>query len=176
MRATSNSERALLGVLGLVILGGALFFGFKTLNQKQRAADLERATLRADNADAMLDLQQEHLWAKRAQWIKDHEPISPDEGDARAMVLSFVVKGARDHHLEVQEQNPGEVQHGPGGAKVESELRVKGSMEGLCRWLAELQKPEDFYAVDLFSLKADQDEKSMVCTLHISRYFREGEK
>ena len=85
-----------------------------------------------------------------------------------------MVKGARDHHLEVQEQNLGDVAHGPAGAKVQAEVRVKGGMEALCRWLADLQQPGNFYAVDLFSLKADQDEKSMVCTLHLSRYFQEG--
>jgi len=174
MRPTTSSEKFLLGVLGCVILGGVVFFGGKALWQKQAALDLERASLRADNAEAQVDLQQAPLSAQRQKWIRDNEPAFGEEGDTRAQVLNFVVQGARGHHLEIQEQNLGDVQHGPGGAKVESEVRVKGSMEALCRWLAELQKPEGFYAVDLFSLKADQDMKSMVCTLHVSRTFREG--
>jgi hypothetical protein len=174
MRPTTRSEKVLLGVLGLVVLGGVVFFGGKALSQKQQALELERASLRADNAEAAVELQQEPLWAARAKWIRDHEPAAIEEGDARAQVLSFVVQGARDHHLEVQEQNLGDVAHGPAGAKVQAEVRVKGGMEALCRWLAALQQPGSFYAVDLFSLKADQDEKSMICTLHISRYFQEG--
>jgi hypothetical protein len=47
-------------------------------------------------------------------------------------------------------------------------------MEGLCRWLAALQKPESFYAVTQFSLQADEDQKSMVCTLQVARYFQES--
>ncbi len=176
MRPTSRSEKILLAVLGLVLLGGLLFFGGKALIQKQRTLDLSRASLRADNAEAAVELVSQPHWEERAKWIHDHEPETQDEGDARAQVLSAVVKGARDHHLEVQEQNLGEVEHGAAGAKVQSEVRVKGSMEGMARWLAELQQPENFYAVDMLSLKADQDEKSMVCTLHISRYFREGAK
>jgi hypothetical protein len=174
MRPTTSSEKFLLGVLGLVVLGGVVFFGGKALLQKQAALDLEGASLRADNAEAQVDLQQEPLSAQRQKWIRDHEPLLGEEGDTRVTVLNFVVKGARDHHLEIQEQNMGVVQHGPAGAKVGSEVRVKGSMEALCRWLAELQKPESFYAIDLCSLKADQDMKSMVCTLHVSRYFREA--
>lgn len=176
MRPTTRSEKILLAVLGLVLVGGALFFGGSALTQKQRSLDLERASLRADNADAMVELQRQSYWAERSQWIRDHEPMAVEEGDARAQVLSFVVKGARDHHLEVQEQNLGEVEHGAAGAKVQSEVKVKGGMEALSRWLAELQQPENFYAVDFLSLKADQDEKSMVCTLHVSRYFREDAK
>jgi hypothetical protein len=173
MRPTTNSEKFLLGVLGLVILGGILFFGGKALNQKQQALDLSRASLRADQAEAEVDLQKKDLWMQRRAWIKDHEPAFGEEGDTRAQVLNYVVKGARDNHLEILEQNLGDVQHGPGGARVDVEIKIKGSMEALCRWLAALQKPESFYALSLFSLKADQDQKSMVCTLQVARYFQE---
>jgi hypothetical protein len=174
MRPKTNSEKFLLGLLALVIFGGVIFFGYKALGQRQLALNLERASLKADQTEAEVDLQQMPLWAQRQDWIKNHEPLFGEEGDTRAQVLNFVVKGARDHHLEIQDQNLGDVQHGPGGVKVNAEVRVKGSMEGLCRWLAELQKPESFYAVDLFSLKADQDQKSVDCTLRVARYFREG--
>jgi len=176
MRPTTNSEKFLLGVLGLVILGGMTFFGYKALNQRQQALNLERASLRADNAEALLDLQQVPLWTQRANWIKDNEPQFGDADDTRAQVLNQVVQGARDHHLEIVDQNLGDVQHRTGGAKVNAKITVKGSMEGLSRWLADLQKPASFYAVDLFSLKADADLKSMDCTLRLSRYFREAGK
>ena len=174
MRATRSSEKTLLAVLGLVIFGGVLFFGHKALSQRQQALDLSREGLKADQAEALVDLQSKDLWIQRQRWIQDHEPSMGEEGDTRAQVLNTVVNGARDHHLEILEQDPGDVQHGPGGARVNVSVKVKGSMEGLCRWLAELQKPESFYALSLFSLKADQDEKSMVCTLQIARYFKES--
>jgi hypothetical protein len=173
MRPTTNSEKFLLCVLATLILGGLIFFGGKAFNRKEQAINFQRASLRADQAEAMVDLQQKPLWTARANWIKDNEPPLGDEGDTRAQVLNFVVKGARDHHLEILDQNLGDVVHGTGGAKVTAEVKVKGGMEGLCRWLADLQKPASFYAVDLFSLKADADEKSMDCTLRLSRYFKE---
>jgi hypothetical protein len=176
MRPTTKSEKFLLGLLALVIFGGVIFFGYSALSQRQQALGLERASLKADQAEAEVDLQQMPLWQQRARWIKDNEPPMGEEGDTRAQVLNAVVKGARDHHLEIEDQNLGEVQHGPGGVKVNAEVRVKGSMEGLCRWLAEMQKPASFYAIDLFSLKADQDMKSMVCTLRVTRCFREAGK
>jgi hypothetical protein len=176
MRPTTNSEKFLLAVLGLVVLGGVTFFGQKALNQKQQALNLERASLRADNAEALVDLQEAPLWNRRANWIKDNEPRLGDQDDMRAQVLNGIVQGARDHHLEIIDQNLGDVQHGAGGAKVNAEVKVRGDMEGLCRWLADLQKTASFYAVDLFSLKADADQKSMDCTLRLSRYFREAGK
>jgi len=52
-------------------------------------------------------------------------------------------------------------------------VKVKGSMEALCKWLTDLEKPDQFYAISSFSLKADQDQKSMVCALQVARYFKE---
>ena len=174
MRVTTNSEKTLLVVLGLILAGGVVFFGNKAVSQKQQALNLSRAGLKADQAEAMVDLNDEARWQQRRSWIHDHETPMGDEGDTRAQVLDAVVKGARAHHLEIIEQDPGDVQHGPGGARVNVSVKVKGAMEGLCRWLAELQKPDSFYALGLFSLKADQDEKSMICTLQVARYFRES--
>jgi hypothetical protein len=174
MRPTTKSEKILLGVLGLMLLGGGSFFGWQTLEQRQTALSRERTSLKADQDEAMFDLQKMPLWTQRADWIRQNEPPFGEEGDTRAQVLNFVVKGAREHHLEVLEQNLGEVQHGPGGAKVNAEIKVKGSMEALCRWVAQMQQPASFYAVDLFSLKADLDEKSMVGTLRVARYFKES--
>jgi hypothetical protein len=176
MRPTTKSEKILLGVLGLMLLGGGSFFGWQTLQQKQIALSRERISLKADQDQAMFDLQKMPLWTQRADWIKKNEPPFGEEGDTRAQVLNFVVKGAREHHLEVLDQDLGDVQHGPGGAKVTAIIKIKGSMEALCRWVAQLQDPASFYAVDLFSLKADLDQKSMVGTLHVSRYFKEGGK
>ncbi len=174
MRPTTDSERFLLAMLGLVVVGGALFFGFKALKQRQEALNLELAALRTDKTVAEVELQQVPMWTRRARWISDHEPAMGDEGDARAQLLAFAVKGARDHHLEVLDQSVGDVQHGPGGAKIDAAIKLKGSMEALCRWLAELQQPVNFYAVDSFSLTADQDQKSMVCTLKLARFFKEA--
>ena len=84
------------------------------------------------------------------------------------------MKGAHDNKLEILEQNLNDSQHGAAGTRINVSVKVKGSMQDLCKWLTALQKPDQFYAVSLFSLKADQDQKSMVCTLQIARYFKGG--
>ena len=176
MRPTTKSEKFLLGVLGLVLAGGVLFYGGKALLQKQSVLDLERASLRADQAEARIDLEQAPLWSQRQHWIGAHEPVLGDEGDTRARVLGDVKQSALDHKLEILEQNLGDARHGAGGVKIDAEIKLKGSMESLCRWLADLQQPESFYAVDKFSLKADDDQKSIDCTLQVARFFREKAK
>jgi hypothetical protein len=169
----TRNEKVLLAILiGIVFLGGN-FYGYQWLSHRLAALDLTYAQMRADRADAEVDLQKSEMWAQRKSWINDHEPALGNEGDAKAQVLEAVLKGARDHHLEIMEQSLNDVQHGSAGSRVNVAVKVRGSMEGLCQWLTELQKPANFYAVSLFSLKADQDQKSMVCTLQMARYFKE---
>jgi len=174
MRVTKN-EKALLSVLAAILFAGGNYFGYRWLAQRQSSLQLAYLQLQGDQAEAKVDLRQSDLWAQRKAWTRDHEPVLGDEGDAKAAVLAYVLKGARDNKLEIMEQSLNDVQHGAAGTRINVSLKVKGSMQGLCKWLTDLQKPDQFYAISSFSLKADQDQKSMVCTLQIARYFKNKE-
>jgi len=170
----TKNEKILLVFLITILFVTGNFYGYRWLAQKQEALNLTYAQMRADNADAQVDLLKKDLWAQRKAWIKDHEPVSTEEGDTKAQVLEHVSKGAHDNKLEILEQSLNDVQQGPAGTRVNVTLKIKGPMEGLCHWLADLQKPESFYAVSKLSLKADQDQKSMICTVQLARYFKGG--
>jgi len=146
----TKNEKVLLAILAAIVFVSGNVFSYRWLAQKQSSLQLAYAQLRADQAEAKIDLQESDLWAQRKAWVSDHEPPLGDEGDAKAQVLEYVLKGAR----------------------VNVSVKVKGPMQGLCKWLTDLQKPDQFYAISSFSLKADQDLKSMVCTLQIARYFK----
>ncbi len=156
MLPRTRTEKLLLALLALIIIGGGSFYGCDWLSKKQSSLSLEYAQLRADRAETEVDLQKESLWAQRKAWVQDHQPAMDNEGDTQAQMLQFVQKGARDHNLEIVEQNLNDVQHDAAATCVNVSIKVKGSMQSICQWLAELQKPESFYAVSLFSLKADQ--------------------
>jgi len=173
MQVTKNEKRLLSILIAIVFMGGN-YFGYRWLSQKQSSLQLAYAQLRADQAEAKVDLQESDLWAQRKAWTHDHQPPLGDEGEAKAQVLAYVLKGARDNKLEIMDQSLNDAQHGAAGTRINVSIKVKGSMEGLAKWLTNLQKPDQFYAISLFSLKADQDQKSMVCTLQIARYFKGG--
>jgi hypothetical protein len=163
----------LLVVLFAIVFVCGNYYGYRWLAQKQSSLQLAFLQLRADQAEANVDLKESDLWAKRKAWTRDKEPPLGDEGDAKAQVLAYVLKGARDNKLEIMDQSLNDVQRSAGCVRVNVSVKVKGSMEGLAKWLTDLQKPDQFYAVSSFSLKADQDQKSMVCALQIARYFKD---
>ena len=171
---SSKNEKFLLVILAAIIFPGGNYFGYRWLVQKQSSLQLTYLQLKADQAEAKVDLLESDKYAQRQAWIRDHEPALGDEGETKAQVLESVLKGARDNKLEIMEQSLNDTQRGASGARVNVSVKVKGSMQDMAKWLTDLQKPDQFYAVSLFSLQADQDQKSMVCTLQIARYFKEG--
>lgn len=174
MRPRTKNEKLLLAMLVLILLVGGNYYGYQWFSHQQGELALTYAQLHADQVEAEVELKQQDLWAQRKAWIQEHEAPAGEEGDMKAQVLQYVLKGARDNKLEILEQSLNDAQHGSAGMRVNVTVRIKGSMEGLCHWLADLQKPENFYAVSQFSLKADQDQKSMICTLQLARYFKGG--
>jgi hypothetical protein len=174
MLPRTTNERLLLGVFLAILFGAANWYAYKWYagqigELKRTAADmqLEQDT---DN-EALKELP---MWNQRKDWLYHMQPPLGNEGDAKAAVLEYVQKGARDHKLEIVEQSLNDVQQTAGGERVNVAIKVKGSMRDLVEWLAPLQKPDDFYAVTLFSLKADEDQKSFDCTLQIARYYKAG--
>lgn len=173
MRPRTKNEKILLTILALIVLLGGTFFGYRWIAAKQAGLQLSYAGLLADQKEAEVDLKDSDLWAQRMAWIKTNEPdLTDNEDDAKAAVLNYVLKGARDHHLDILEQSLSDTAHNAAGTRINVSVKVKGPMEALVDWLTDLEKPNQFYAVSLFSLKADQDQKSMVCSLQLARYFK----
>jgi len=170
----TRNEKILLLFLLVILFGGANFYGYEWISQRQHALEMSYLELKADRTEAEVDLQKQDLWTQRQAWIKAHEPVLTDEGDTKAKVLQYVLKGARDHDLKIAEENLDDVQRGAGGTRVNVGLKMKGSMQDICGWLTDLQKPDSFYTVSQLSLKADEDQKSMDCTLQLARYFKVG--
>lgn len=172
----TKNEIRLLVTLFLVVFAMANFYGYKWFVQKQNVLALTEKRLRVDKAEAEIDLKQQDIWAQRKAWIAQHEPVlGGKDGNAKAAeVLEAIRKDILDKHLEVLDQSPNETQQTPAGTRVNISIKIKGPMKAICEWLANLQKPESFYAVTRFSLKADQDQKSMVCTLQLAQYFKGG--
>ena len=180
--------------MNLLITGGAGFIGSNLIQhiigkpEITRLVNLDALTYAGhpENLTAFskhpkyafeqVDLRDKDLWAQRQAWLLQNQPVMGEEGDTKAQILKVVSDGIRQNKLEKLDQGLGsDIEHGPAGEKVSVTVKVKGSTEGICRWLADLQKPANFYAVTISALQADDDMKSMTCSLQITRYFKTKE-
>lgn len=172
----TRNEKILLAILGAVLFLGGNYYAYDWLARQQAGLDSTSSQLQADKVEAEVDLRDRDLWTQRAAWIRDNEPGMGEEGDTKAQILKVVSDGIRQNKLEKMDQGLGDdIERGPAGEKVRVTVKVKGSMEGICHWLADLQKPANFYAVTITALQADEDMKSMVCSLQVTRYFKPKE-
>jgi hypothetical protein len=171
MQPRSN-EKFYLAILLTILFAAGNWYGYKWYAGKMTDLRLNADDLQADQQTAQDALKEIPQWATRQAWIKAKQPPMTSEGDAKANVLDFVEKGATAHKLEIQEQSLNDIQKTAGGVRVNVSIKVKGSMHDLVDWLAPLQQPDNFYAITLFSLKADSDQKSFDCTLQIARFFK----
>lgn len=175
MKPRTRNEKVLLALLVTILFVGGNYYGYQWLSDKQSRLKRTYVEMKGDKAEAEVELEKTDVWAKRAEWVKAHEPVLGDEAETKNQILKSAVKGARDNKLDIMEQSLIEkIQRGPGGAQVGVNLKVKGSMESLVHWLTSLQKPGQFYAVSSFSLILDQDQKSFICSMQLVRYFKEG--
>ncbi len=75
MQVTKN-EKILLRFLFAVAFCVGNFFGYRWLAQKQQRLDLSLATMKADQAEAKIDLQESDLWTQRKSWINSRNRSS----------------------------------------------------------------------------------------------------
>lgn len=174
MRTPTSNEKVLLGLLVAILFVAGNWYGYTWYAGRQAALRSTANQLQSEQESAETALKEIPQWQARKAWLKDKQPPLGDEGTSKAAVLEYVQKGARAHKLEILEQSLNDVERSAGMARVNVSVKVKGGMHDLVDWLAGLQKPDDFYAVTLFSLKADQDQKSFDCTIQIARFFKLG--
>lgn len=174
----SGNEKVILAVLIAIVVVWGNYFGYNWLAKKQKLQEVALRELLDAQRDATADLQDEdnsQLWSKRLSWIEENEPPGGDEAALQPQVLEAVRKAALDNKLDFSSPKIDAVQSTPAGTRVNVTITVKGPMEPLCKWLAALQQPENFYAVSSFSLKVDpDDDKAMLCTVQLGRYFKGG--
>jgi hypothetical protein len=174
VRPRTRNEKILLAFLLVLLFLAGNWYAYKWFAGRQAALRSTAVDLQDAQDSATDALQEIPTWTQRKAWVNDKEPPLGDEGESKAAVLDYVQKGARAHKLEIVEQSLNDVQHTAAGTRVNVSVKVKGSMEDLATWLTGIEKPDDFYAITLFSLKADTDQKSFDCTVQVARYFKRG--
>jgi hypothetical protein len=167
-----SNEKLYLGILLLIVFGAANWYGYKWYAGQMTDLNHKVNNLQADRDASETALKEIPLWTGRQAWLKTTQPTMTSEGDAKSAVLDYVEKGADSHHLKVVEQSLNDIQKTAAGMRVNVSIKVNGSMQNLVEWLAPLQRPDSFYAITLFSLKADSDQKSFDCTLQVARFFK----
>ncbi len=163
-------QKLLLFLALLFVVGNLFLAGFARRRFEDNAGRL--AKLRADRAYAQAWLQDRDLWERRAAWLAKNQPKVQDMGQANVALLESLQKLAGQNNLVIAEQNLKDPATAPYYREVSVQLHLSGTLESLCRWMAQVQQPEAFQAATNFSLKSDGDDTTKVrCDLTVARWY-----
>lgn len=158
MRALTSKEKRL-----LFFLVGALFLllnvvALKTFLDRRSLLQANIANLEAQLVQDRAILGQEQYWADHAQWLDDNmqaDDLTTVDDDNRFM--EFVESSAKKHGLSYTRRGGGPAEAtGLSFTEVYDASTVKGKMQPLVEWLAELQQPKAFRAIRQLNIKSGE--------------------
>jgi hypothetical protein len=168
MRALTVSERRLgLILLGLVLVIANLFLG-RMLVKQQRAWQRDIARLQVERREAATWLAEQDLWSQRKAWLDEKLPRSNHDGQDPARLLELLQQSAGRHKIVIIQQKLQEPLTLERYREVAIQLEVKGTLEAIGRWLAELQAPDKFQAITKLTMQNAEDAAQLKCQLTVA--------
>ena len=162
-------------ILAAIVAGGVflllnLYVWGKLLDSLEQArVDLE--TRRNTRKVQELYIKERALWEKRAQWLKEHQPVLKGPGEASTL-LDQIKQIAGKHNVLIENPAIGTSDSTPDRQSVFASVEVKSPWPPLVRFLYELQQPESFIVFESVTLNIDPADPTMMRgKFKIARWF-----
>jgi hypothetical protein len=162
-------------ILGAIVAGGVflllnLYVWGKVLGSLDQArGDLEarRNTRKVQE----LYIKERALWEKRAQWLKEKQPVLKGPGEASTL-LDQVKQIAGKHNVLIENPAIGTGDSTPDRQSVFASFEVKSPWPALVKFLYEVQQPESFVVFESVTLNIDPADPTMMRgKFKIARWF-----
>jgi hypothetical protein len=118
-----------------------------------------------------LYIKERGLWEKRAQWLKERQPVLKGPGEASTL-LDQIKQIAGKHNVLIENPAIGTSDSTPDRQSVFASIEVKSPWPPLVRFLYEVQQPESFVVFESVTLNIDPADPTMMRgKLKIARWF-----
>ena len=159
---------AMFVLLNLVILSwllGALGRARTDLTAR-KAARAEQATY----------VKERDLWAKRDQWIQQHQPTFKNPAEASAL-LDQIKQAASKYNVLIQNPAIGSGETTPNHQTVFASIETKSPWPPLVHFLYDVQQPDAFVVFESVNLAIDSSDPTMMHgKLKIARWFASAQR
>jgi len=159
---------AMFVLLNLVILSwlfGALGRARTDLTAR-KAARAEQATY----------VKERDLWAKRDQWIRQHQPTFENPAEASAL-LDQIKQVASKYNVLIQNPAIGSGETTPNHQTVFASIETKSPWPPLVHFLYDVQQPDAFVVFESVNLAIDSSDPTMMHgKLKIARWFASAQR
>jgi hypothetical protein len=163
------------------VVGGVLFLILNWLiwSKLLHALDQARAdvaTRRDTRKIQEVFIRERGLWEKRAQWLKEHQPVLKGPGEASTL-LDQIKDVAGKHNVVIENPAIGTSDATPERQAVFASFEVKSPWPPLVKFLYDVQQPESFVVFESMTLNIDPADPTMMRgKMKLARWFAPGGK
>ena len=164
-----------------LIVAGALFLLINLLVWSKlfgmlSDARAELALRKATRDEQSLYIKEKDLWARRDQWLKQHQPILKSAVEASTL-LDQVKEIAGKHNVLIEKPAIGAGDSTPDHQSVFASFETKSPWPPLVRFLFDVQQPESFVVFESVQLQIDGTDPTMMRgKFKIARWFSPSAK
>jgi hypothetical protein len=160
------------GILFLLInlgIWGALF-------RMSAGARADYASKHATRAEQKVYLEEEHMWKKRAEWLKKKQPRLTNPAEASTL-LTQLKQIAGKYNVQIDNPQIGAVETAASHQAVSASFETSSGWSSLVHFLYDAQQPEAFTVFENVNLMVDPtDPTVMRGRFKIARWFASGGK
>lgn len=154
----------LVNVFGWSWLMGAISRSQEDLKVKQQARLEETVFLR-----------ERELWAKRQQWLEQHQPAYKGEGEASTLLDSQIRPIAAKYTILIENPSISAGETTPNYRSVHATFDTKSHWDSLVHFLYDVQQPEAFIVFENVNLMIDSGDPTMMRgKFKVARWFAPG--
>ena len=135
----------------------------------------ELALQKAARSEQKVYIKERDLWARRDQWLKEHQPTLKSAVEASTL-LDQVKEIAGKHNVLIENPAIGAGDSTSDHQSVFSSFETKSPLPPLVRFLFDVQQPESFVVFESFQLQIDSGDPTMMKgKFKIARWFAPSE-
>jgi hypothetical protein len=169
-RMTARERRLALLVAGALFLLLNLLIWSKLFSILGNAR-AELALSKATRAEQSLYIKERNLWARRDQWLKQHQPTLKSAVEASTL-LDQVKEIAGKHNVLIENPAIGAGDSTPDRQSVFASFETKSPWPPLVHFLFDVQQPEAFVVFESVQLHIDNTDPTMMRgRFKIARWF-----
>ena len=140
------------------------------------SAQKELGTRKNKLAEQALYVKERDVWAKRDEWIRQHQPTLNNPAEASEL-LDQLQEVAGKYNIQVENPAIGTGETTPYHQTVFASIETKSPWPPLVHFLYDLQRPEEFIVFENVNLAIDGNDPTMMRgKFKIARWFAPAQK
>lgn len=157
----SQRERLLALLVFVVIFGLTNLFFWSWIFGAARDLRAKVAQRKLTRLEQTVYLRDSDLWAKRSQWLKEHQPAFQSAADASGL-LDQIKQAATKNNIVLENPTIGTGDAGSAYQSVFATVETKSSWPSLVHFLYDVQTPEAFLAFENAEIRVDTSDPAQM--------------